>query len=86
MSYRTSYEIRRSSSHLSRRRKSTSTRQRRRRHWREQKELIKTVEILIDLETEVLKANRGQKRGREESPEEQEEDKENVEPEGEWQV
>jgi hypothetical protein len=44
------------------------------------------MEHLIDLQTERLEGKRGRKRGREAAPDESEEDKENVEPEGEWQV
>ena len=44
------------------------------------------MEHLIDLQTERLEGKRGRKRGRETAPDESEEDKENVEPEGEWRV
>jgi hypothetical protein len=60
---------------------------------KEQKEALKRakridrkIEILLDLQTEVLKAARGQKRARDAEAEDSEEDKENIEPEGEWRV
>lgn len=50
------------------------------------KRIDNKLEILIDLETEALQAARGRKRAREAPDEESEEDKENIEPEGEWRV
>ena len=50
------------------------------------KRIDEKLEVLIDLETAALKAARGIKRARESTDDESEDDKENVEPESNWQV